>query len=294
MSRRVIGFVGALILAIVGMVVLLGYLKTAEDRALEGEEVIDVYVATESIDQGTSAADIADRVRLERIPAKIRLDDAIVSLDELDGLVASIDLRPGEQISRSRFVLPQSLTGFEGPDLDIPDTFVEVTVFLSPTQAVGGTFAPGDLVSIIASFEPFDVSPAPLPDGTVPLVEVDGALVAADESTPATTDLLLQNVLVTNVQIDETPPEDEDRQEQASGLTPAPTSAFLVTVALSPLDAERLVFASTFGSVWFAAEGPAVTDADTFPQTRSYIFADIAPGVVETLPPVAEDTQEGE
>ncbi|MEZ5343265.1 MAG: SAF domain-containing protein [Acidimicrobiales bacterium] len=122
MSRRVLGFVGALLLAIVGIGLLLAYVSSAEDRALEGEELVEVFVVADAIGQGTSASEIGDRVRLEQVPKKLRIDDAVVSLDEIDGLVSSIDLRPGEQITRSRFVLAQSLTGFEGPSSTFPTT----------------------------------------------------------------------------------------------------------------------------------------------------------------------------
>ena len=288
MSKRVLGFVGAVLLSIVGIGLLLAYVGSAEDRALEGEQLVEVYVVADAIDQGTVTADITDRVRLEQVPTKLRIEDAVVSLDEIDGLVASIDLRPGEQITRSRFVLAQSLTGYEGPTLDIPDTFVELTVSLTPSQAVGGTVVPGSNVSIFASFDPFDVNIPPLPDGTTPLIEVDGILIADSGSTPSATHVLFANVLVTNVQFDETPVTLNDDEE--SNLASAPTSALLVTVALSPSDAERLVFATTFGTLWFATEGSAVTADGTSIQTRGSIFSGRAPELVETLP--AESAEE--
>ncbi len=118
--------------------------------------------------------------------------------------------------------------------------------------------------------------------------EVDGILIADSGSTPSATHVLFANVLVTNVQFDETPVTLNDDEE--SNLASAPTSALLVTVALSPSDAERLVFATTFGTLWFATEGSAVTADGTSIQTRGSIFSGRAPELVETLP--AESAEE--
>lgn len=56
MSRKVVGIVVALLLATVGTVALVSYVRTAEQRAQAGEELVEVYVVNGTIKAGTSAA----------------------------------------------------------------------------------------------------------------------------------------------------------------------------------------------------------------------------------------------
>ena len=49
MSRKVIGIVVALALASVGTVALVSYVRSAEERAQAGEELVEVYVLTDTV-----------------------------------------------------------------------------------------------------------------------------------------------------------------------------------------------------------------------------------------------------
>lgn len=288
MTKRAAGFVAAVLLTVLGSGILLAYVRSAEDRALEGETVTEVFVVAQDIARGTKGEEIANRIRTERVPAKVRVEDAVTSLDEIEGLVTVLDLRPGEQVTRSRFVLAQSLSGFEGPSLNIPDSHVQVSVAVDPQRAVGGTIVPGDLVSIFASFDPFSVAAPELPDGSTPILEIDGTLVSAGDETPNTTHIILHNVLVTNVQIERDASSSSfggnDDDDDQVGLAPAPVRNLLVTVALEPGDAERIVFTAEHGSLWFAAEGSAVTAEGNFVRTRGTIYSLVQPDVVQSLP----------
>ncbi|MEZ5343266.1 MAG: hypothetical protein R2706_18045 [Acidimicrobiales bacterium] len=122
-----------------------------------------------------------------------------------------------------------------------------------------------EAVSRSSHLDPFDVNIPPLPDGTTPLVEVDGILIADSGSTPSATHLIFANVLVTNVQFEQDAVAIET--DENDPLVKAPTSQLLVTIAVSPVDAERIVFATTFGYLWFGTEGSAVTADGTSIQT---------------------------
>ena len=124
---------------------------------------------------------------------------------------------------------------------------------------------------VLASFEPFEL--------TATVVEVDGEEVAlpeavADEidgATPNTTDLLLRKALVTAVQ------EVQDRSFSAEDaevdrLTTAPEDSVLVTLAVQPADAERLVFTAEFGFVWLAIERDTVPEVTAGITTRGNVY----------------------
>ncbi|MCB0991849.1 MAG: hypothetical protein KDB16_12780 [Acidimicrobiales bacterium] len=273
MKRRMFGIVAALAMAGFGTVLLVFFVRDAEARAVAGEERVDVLVVTEEIPAGTDGELIASSVRVEAVPAKVRPEDAVVELSELEGLVAEVALVPGEQILRSRFVEPDLLTRTR---VEVPEGSIEITVALEPQRAVGGTLFPGDTVAVVASFEPFDLGGAPVgetPDGE-PLVEIDGILVPADTKTPNSSHLVLQDVLVTNVQIEELPvvPDENDEAIERRGL--APSGNLLISVALDPDDAERLVFAADHGTVWLGRQPGDIDLRDTQIQTRASIYGE--------------------
>lgn len=271
MKRRLLGIVGALCMAGCGTVLVVLFIQDAEARAVAGEERVDVIVVTEPVAAGTPAEVVAASVRVESVPVKVRADQAVADLATLDGLVAAVELLPGEQVLRSRFVEPDLLSRAR---IDVPPGTIEVTVSLAPQRAVGGTLFPGDEVVFFASFEPFELGGAPVsetPDGE-PLVEIDGILVPADTRTPNASHLLLEELLVTNVQVEELLVVD-DEAEFADRRALAPSGNLLISLAVSPADAERIVFTAEHGLVWLARQ-PGDIDLDgTEVVTRGSIFS---------------------
>ena len=175
MRRKIIGAVAGLALASIGTFALVAYVNTAEDRALAGERTSDVLVVADKVQAGTPAADLADHVTTERLPAKAMADGAVNDLGDLRGLVTAVDLVPGEQVIADRFVAREDLGS-----TDAPDGMLEVTVSLEPQRALGGMVVAGDTVGVIASFDPFQTG--------------GGA------TEPNSTHLILHKVLVTRVQ----------------------------------------------------------------------------------------------
>ena len=270
MRKRVVGFVSATVLAVLGVVLLVNYVRGAEDRALEGEEVVDVLVVADHIGAGTEADTIADNIRTEQVPQKVRVDDAVTDLDELEGLVASVDLLAGEQLTRSRFVVATALTGFETSGISPEEGQLEVTIELEPQRILGGDLsADGETrVAVIASFDSFTVDVPELPDGSEPIIELDGQLFAGGNS-PDSTAIILHKVLVTNVQAGEFP---DDAQVDQDGRAEAPDANWMVTLSLSTPDVERLVFAQEHGRIWLAKEGEDVLEEGSRVWTRANVY----------------------
>jgi pilus assembly protein CpaB len=274
MKRRMLGIGAAVAMALFGTALLVLFVRDAEARAVAGEERVEVYVVDEIIAAGTPAELIASSIRLEEVPIKVRSEDAIVELTQLDGLLSAVDLLPGEQVLASRFVEPDLLTRTR---IAVPVGTVELTLSLDPQRAVGGTLFPGDTVVVFESFDPFDIGGAPVgetPDGE-PLVEIDGILVPADTKTPNSTRLVLEGVLVTNVQIEELPVTDEEASTSTERRGLAPSGNLLISVAVDPAQAERLVFGAEHGSIWLARQTGEIKTGSTGIQTRARIYEDL-------------------
>lgn len=272
MSRKVLGLLTAVVLAMVGTFALVAFVTNAEARALEGEELVEVYVVAEPISGGTPGKEVEQLVVVEQVPVKVRAAGAVESMPSLIGRVAAVDLQPGEQLIESRFI---DLSEFadRAAGVQIPDDMIEVTLELDPQRAVGGLLEPGQTVAVLASFEPFDL--------TATVVEVDGeevglpAAVAAeiDGATPNATDLLLRKVIVTAVQEARSRSFGDD-EEEFDRLNTAPEDVVLVTLAVRPADAERLVFTAEFGFVWLAVERDSVPEIEDDIRTRGNVFDD--------------------
>ncbi|MBS1196073.1 MAG: cpaB [Actinobacteria bacterium] len=278
--RRVIAIVIALLLAGAGTFFLVTYVRGAESRALEGEVVVGVLVAEQPIAAGTPAEDLATRVQLEQVPAKVAAAGAVDDLADLAGQVAAIALLPGEQLVAGRFLSPEDYqaTLGAGPRVEVPEDLLQVTVSLNPERVVGGQLQPGDVVAVFASFDPFaldTVEPTGLDPDEIPVLVPDEGTeedARTGRQTPNSTRIILLGVLVTNLQAEELPRTVDEEEAAAGAPDLAPTGNLLVTLALRPADAERLVFTAEHGSIWLAVEGSEVSDSPTPGQTRVSIY----------------------
>jgi pilus assembly protein CpaB len=274
--RRIIGIAASVALLAAGTLLLVGYVRGAEERALAGEEIIGVLVVDQQIEAGTAAADIGDTVRIEKVPLKVRVEGAITDLAQVEGLVASADLLPGEQLTAARFAEPEAL--MEHRAVEAPAGTVRVTVSLSPERAVGGQLIPGDTVAVIASFDPFDivsVEPGEVIAGGEEGETVYVGSTAEDQPglrTPNSSHLILHGVVVTNVQVEQLPTAPGEDAEGADVPDLAPTGNLLVTLAVLPAEAEKVVFTAEHGFVWLVGDDEGTSDQGTSIQTRETVY----------------------
>jgi len=276
--RRALGVAGAVVVALVGTMLLVGYVRSAEQRALEGEELVEVLVIADAIPRGTPASSMIDNVTLELVPLKVRAEGGVADLTVLADLVTSTDLIPGEQVVVSRFVTAESLA--TSSRVEAPDDMLEVTISLSPERALGGSLMPGEYVAVIASFDPFDlntIEPTELEVGEiVDPSEIFVGSSGGDEGglglkTPESTHLILHKILVTNVQFEQLPRTSaDDLPEDAPPL--GPTGNLLITLAGPPESVERIIFTAEHGFLWLAAEGDDAAEPATPVQTRATVY----------------------
>jgi pilus assembly protein CpaB len=264
MKRRIIGVIAAVVLAIVGTAFLVIYVRGAEDRALAGQETAEVLVVTGDIERGTAAEELGDRVVTERIPAKVRAEGSIATLDDLDGQVTSVDLVPGEQLVVGRFTTPVELEAER--DVEVPEGLQELTISLAPQRAVGGRITPGDTVGLFASFNLSD--------------QRDEEQIANETSEELrqqlseTTKMILHKVLVTNVQVEQLPPAAGDDDADRTGPDLAPTGNLLITLAVDVAQAERIVFTAEHGLIWLSAEPDEADESGGLLRTPRIIYDD--------------------
>jgi pilus assembly protein CpaB len=282
MSRRFLAIGGAIVLAVFGAILLISYVQGAEERALEGQQLVSVYVVAEPIDEGATLDEVQERVELRELQQDAVVGNAVANLEDLTGLVATTDMVVGEQVLLSRFETPAEAA--VDTRVEVPAELLQATVALPPERAVGGRLVPGDLVAVIASFEPFDLN-AVEPGDEESLEEVlDRIIILPGDETgegqagtqvslqsPNTTSLILHKVVVTGIQVEELPAESEDGA-RGGPVELAPTGNLLITLAAPAGDIEKIIFTAEHGFLWLALEHEDAPEVDTPIQTRSTIY----------------------
>jgi pilus assembly protein CpaB len=241
--RRLLAALAALVLALVGTVVLVAYVRGADARALAGVRTVPVLVVDQEIAAGTPGDQVAELVRSELLPAKAAAPGRVTDLAELAGTVATVDLQPGEQLLAARFAAPDDL---RAPDtVDLPSGDQEISVLLEPQRAVGGRLSAGDTVGVYVSI-----------DGT------SGGLTHA----------VLHGVLVTQVQgapvqgapVQGAPSAATDTAAaDDTGGQAAPSQSLMITIAVTAREAEPIVFGMEHGTVWLSLEPDGADNGGT-------------------------------
>jgi pilus assembly protein CpaB len=242
-----------MLLAALGTVMIVAYVKGADERARDGQQALRVFVVQKPIPPGTPSEQLGDRVALEDVVKANVAEGAVVTLDDMQGRVTSAALVPGEQLVKARFV-DASAYRAGGRGVTVPKGLLQTTIKLDAERAVGGLLTPGTEVAVATSFEDKNGWPE------------------------ASTHVLLHHVLVTNVQVNQssdskTFEKDENAASDGSDAGPgkAPSGQILVTLALDVASVERVVFAAERGSIWLSIEPDDATTAGSQVVTRKTV-----------------------
>lgn len=239
MRSRIVIIVAALVMGGLAAMLAAGYLNSARLRLDAQAQPVEVLVANEDIPRGTSSADLFAKklVSVEQIPRQFVAAGAISSERAVDGQVLSVPLTSGEQLTAGRFQYPSQA----GLAYSVPDNYLAVSIPVDKVSSVSGLVRPGDQVAVLgtvggSSGDPKSISTRVI----VPKARVLAVGADSGAGTQSTTD-----------------------SQQSSGLLGAASrtqdSAInAVTLALSPSDAEKVVFVANVGegkgdrSLWVA------------------------------------------
>lgn len=237
MKSRLVAGLAAVVLAIIGAVLTFSYAQGADQRAVQNLDPVDVLVVKTAVPAGTPVESLKASVALEKLPGTAVAKSALKTLDDSAGKVTSIGLVVGEQLVSERLVAPEDLTS--PGSVQVPAGMQEVSFQVEPQRVVGGRIAAGDHVGIFISM-------------------AKGGIEAKPDK--ETTQLAIPKVLVTAVQ---RAPEAAAKSAAPSGSatsgtnptdTALPTGSLLLTVAVSDIDASKIVFASEYASIWLSKE----------------------------------------
>jgi pilus assembly protein CpaB len=253
-KTRLLGGIAALIVAIVGTVFLVSYVQNAEKRALAETETETVYVVEKAVAAGTGVDKMSDAVVKKEIPKLAIGAGAVTDLNDVNEKVTAVALVPGEQLLSTRLV---DADAFLGPSrVKVPVGMQEITLKLPIERVVGGKIAAGDTVGVFLSAE----------------AATGGA---------SGTQLTFHKVLVTAAQFSngsaaKTQDETADGEKTAGALTAKKSDTsddtYMITLARNAADAERIIFATEFGSVYLSKEPANAVEASSGVVTGARLF----------------------
>ncbi|WP_430296510.1 Flp pilus assembly protein CpaB [Sinomonas sp. B1-1] len=241
MKSRLLAGAAALVAAIIGVVLVISYANGADSRAMAGLQPTQVLVVAKPVAQGTSVDKLAASLELRTLPADAVAPTALTSLEGTSGKVTTTELAPGEQLLAGRLASPASLV--RPGTVPVPAGFQEVSFQLDPARAVGGHLQAGDTVGMFLSFD----------KGAVPAGQG-----------PESTDLTLHKVLLTAV--------DGAQSSESSDSGKAATGTLTLTVAVTDVQATKIVFANEFGKVWLSKEPKGAADSNSGPVDRGKVY----------------------
>jgi pilus assembly protein CpaB len=250
-AGRTIAVVAAVVLALIATAAITMYIRGIEARAFDDAEMVEVFVAQEEIPAGITAGSASEAGAIDRedrprvsVPA-----GAIASLEEIAGLVTADPILQGEVLVRGRWVDPADA---RATGIEIPEGFEAISVQVGIPPGVAGFIRAGDEVSLIATLT-----------GAAPDEEDDED--GVDQADETRSQYLLQGIEVLAVGQRVATAEDGDDIQEGTGQV-------LMTVALEPADAERLVFAIENASLYFTLLPEDAEPADTPGRTFGNLF----------------------
>ena len=246
MRRRVIVIIIAVAIAALGTALLVGAAGRQHDEQLAEARSTSVLVATDRIEPGTPGAAAEASVTLAEVPQTALVPGVLTNLGDVAGLQALGPILPGQQI-----VSGQWGTAPSSP-LRPPAGTLGLAVQLGDPQRVAGFVAPGSRVAVFA---------------TVAAADTTGSTVGS------VTRVLLPSVTVLGVGGSTV----TTRTTEESGETSTEqVPSAVLTLALTPAQAERVVYAVTEGQIYLGLLGEKVR-AEAGPGVTATTLFEVAP-----------------
>jgi pilus assembly protein CpaB len=232
----------AVVLGAAAAVATYGYLGAVRREAQAGNQMTQVLVATQDIPQGMSCEEMISSGAAEqvRMPRRYIAEGAISSFSAVADRVLASPLSKGEMLTTQRFQLPSSA----GLAFTVPKDFVAVTVPVNESRGLAGLLKPGDRVALVATIETTDEKTKEKTEMT--RIAIPGARVLAVGSSTERAPAASQG------QPNQGNKSVAFAADKPSGQTGQTQVLRSVTLALSPTDAEKVVFATEVGKIWLA------------------------------------------
>ncbi|WP_052667464.1 Flp pilus assembly protein CpaB [Nitriliruptor alkaliphilus] len=261
MNRRLIGLLAALVLAGIATFFLVTFVTSADERARSGEELAEVFVAQGDIPAGTVADDAIAQglIDQDQVPARTIPSGAIGALEQISGQLATGPLFTGEIIVSGRF--GDAVAQASGL-MEIPEGLHAITVQIGVPEGVAGFIQAGSTVGVVGTAEVPAGAPGFGQGGAID-DDVEGEATPRSEYLVRDATVLAIGQRVVNVETEDGTTGEAVQQSN---------DVYLVTLAASPEDVEKLVWTTQQGTLWFTLVPDGEETGDTPGRTRVNAF----------------------
>lgn len=242
MNRRFLAVVAALVLAVVGGALVIMYASNADERAIANAQPEKVWVAEQLVPAGTTLKDAqrTDLITETQVAAGALPNGALQEITpDNSSLLALSDIQPGEYLLSARF--GSRPTGEKA--IEVPSGKLAVSVELTDPARVGRFVTPGSRIAIYSSYK-------------IKMLGDDERVKQINENDFTGTSVLLDDVEVIAMGDSAlmAPKNAPDLDEEEATEVPS----FLVTVAVTPDEANRLVHGINNYELYAALRGAEV------------------------------------
>jgi pilus assembly protein CpaB len=260
--RRSIAIIGAVVLALVAAGLVVWYVSSLKQEKTPVVVTRPVVVAVADIPARTTGEEMVANglVQQQQIAATAIAPGAVSDLSSLQGKVLSVPVVSGQQLLQTQLATPES----QALSFRIKAGMRAITLGIDRKNSVGGAIKEGDRVDVIATFKSDEFQVATVSLGAV-LSPTEVARIQALTGLDLTK--VISGLSVTILQQAEVLAVDPIEasttavtQAGSSGVfsngssttkTSVPESP-VITLMVTPADAERLAYAQQFGSVSFS------------------------------------------
>jgi Flp pilus assembly protein CpaB len=284
--RRTIAIIAAVVLALAAAGLVVWYVSSLRDEETTAEPTQTVLVAAADIPARTTGEAIVANNLVERkvIVVSAVAPGALTTESQLQGQILTVSVAKGQQLVESQLGVPEE----QSLSYRVKTGMRAISIAVDRRNAVGGAIKEGDRVDVIATFEAGEFGDVQMiPPTTSSTVPPRGATGSTTSTTISTTPMGLGMVLapaeiarikaltgfdltptVSNVSItilqqvevlamDILLPvtTENERGGVLSGgggsTTEEVPDSPVITLMVSPADAEKIVYAQTFGKITF-------------------------------------------
>jgi len=237
----------SLLLAVVAMVLVAVYLNTRETELLESSNPKDVVIATDDILPNTPIEET--QVKLGKIPQKWLQPGAVTDVKQVIGIPSSVPIMKNSQVLGTQLLSFGRGTGLA---FKVPRGKRAVTIAVNDVSGVASLIQPGNYIDIVGLFKFGSFAAG---------AQVTPISVPPNQQSQAMT--LFQNVLVLAAGQDtgEVANLTQDQREKlkqrmeqygqtgAPGRTEGPPRVMTLTLAMTPENAQDVIFAQNAGDL---------------------------------------------
>jgi len=263
----ILSVVISIVLATAALFLINNYLneqkETIQEEASKKLEQIQanqtaVLVAKQNIPRGTTLD--SNMLQTAIVPKQYVQPNAVTSVDRIAGMVVSLDIAAGEQITLSKLASAQTALGTGSSLAEVtPVGKRAITISVDDVSSFAGMIKPGDYVDVIANIP-------------IPAQNAQGKQITQETIIP-----VLQNVLVLAVgqEIGTLKEKSQARQGSSQG-----GASPLITLALGPGEASLLTFLQEQSKIRLVLRSPADSKTESVqPMSWDALFQYLMPRI---------------